>query len=254
MATEALKRTLHLTSPLMHGDDVKVLQARLKRNGFLKDPTDGEYGVLTAQAVYRAKFWLGYRKPDQSAGRLLLDYLAGTKKTTAAMQRTAATRKRKQKAKPLRVKALANLTKHLGQKESPYGSNRVTWASLWYGVIGPWCAMSVTRAYVDAGSKAFAKGKRYAYVPYIVGDARAGRNNLTVTLHPEPGDLVCYDWQHDGIADHVGLFEKWIAGAEGTEFHAIEGNTAVGNDSNGGEVMRRVRRRSLVQAFVHVGR
>lgn len=253
MTTGTLKRRLHLTTPLMHGTDVKMLQARLQRHGFLKDGTDGEYGILTAQAVHRAKFWLGYTTPDQSAGALLLDYLNG-REPTAAMKRRAAARKRARKAIPMRVRALQNLIRHLGEKEHPAGSNRVPWASEWYGITGPWCAMAATRVYVDAGSKAFVRGKRYAYVPFIVADARAGRNNLTVTNHPEPGDLVCYDWEHNGVADHVGLFESWIAGAEGIEFHAIEGNTAVGNDSNGGEVMRRNRRRSLVQAFVHVGR
>jgi hypothetical protein len=247
-------RTLALTSPHTHGPDVLALQWLLKQRGYLKDKQDGEFGPLTAQAVQRAKFWLGYRKPDQRAGGLLVAYLKHERKPTPAMRARAALRLRRKKATPLRAKALVNLTRHLGEKEFPPDSNHVPWASDWYGVIGPWCAMSVTRAYVDAGSKAFARGKRYAYVPYIVGDARAGKNGLTLTTMPEPGDLVCYDWEKNGVADHVGLFEKWIAGGEGSEFLAIEGNTAVGNDSNGGEVMRRTRKRSQVQAFVHIGR
>jgi peptidoglycan hydrolase-like protein with peptidoglycan-binding domain len=247
-------RTLSLTSPLMHGSDVLALQWLLHQHGYLNDKQDGEYGPMTAQAVYRAKFWLGYRKPDHVAGGLLKAYLKEERKTTSAMRARATARRRKQKDKPLRAKALVNLKKHLGDKESPAGSNRIDWASIWYGIIGPWCAMAVSRAYVEAGSKAFAKGSRYAYVPYIDAHARAGRNNLTITNHPQPGDLVCFDWGRDGVADHVGLFENWIAGGEGIEFQAIEGNTAVGNDSNGGEVMRRTRKRALVQAFVHVGR
>jgi peptidoglycan hydrolase-like protein with peptidoglycan-binding domain len=247
-------RTLSLTSPLMHGSDVIALQWLLHQRGYLKDKQDGDYGPMTAQAVYRAKFWLGYRKPDHSAGGLLKAYLKEERKTTSAMRARATARKRKRAQTPLRVKALANLKRHLGEKEFPPGSNHVPWASDWYGVIGPWCAMGVTRAYVDAGSKVFKRGSRYAYVPFIVGDARAGRNNLTLTMMPKPGDLVCYDWQGDHVGDHVGLFERWIAGGEGIEFHAIEGNTALGNDSNGGEVMRRTRKRPQVQAFVHVGR
>jgi peptidoglycan hydrolase-like protein with peptidoglycan-binding domain len=269
VATEALKRTLHLTSPHMHGPDVLALQWLLKQRGYLKDQQDGEYGPLTAQAAYRAKFWLGYRKPDQSAGPLLTSYLKHERKPTPAMRARAAARKKRKAETPLRVKALANLTKHLGEKEHPSGSNRMSWASEWYmGVTQawslknwtpahpgpPWCACAATRAYVAAGSKALVKGARYAYVPFIVNDARAGLNGLALTNHPEPGDLVCYDWEGNGVSDHVGLFENWIAGGEGTEFHAVEGNTAVGNDSNGGEVMRRVRKRTQVQAFVHVAR
>jgi len=234
----------------MHGKDVLALQWLLKQRGYLHDAGDGVYGPLTAQAVYRAKYWLGYRKPDQEAGELLTRLLKGEQKPSPAMRARAAVRQKRKKAVPLRVKALKNLTAHLGEKEFPPGSNRVPWASIWYGVIGPWCAMSVTRAYVDAGSKTFKRGQRYAYVPYIVGDARAGRNGLTLTTNPQPGDLVCYDWERNGIADHVGLFEKWTGQST---FEAIEGNTAVGNDSNGGEVMRLSRQRSQVQAFVHVG-
>jgi hypothetical protein len=238
----------------MTGADVATLQARLVHRGYLKDKADGEYGVLTAQAVYRAKFWLGYRKPDQSASQLLLDLLSGKRKQTPKMLQRVAQRKKAKAKTPLRLKALANLKQKLGDKEFPPGSNRVPWATGWYGLVGPWCAIGITRCYVDAGSKAFAKGLRYAYVPFIVHDARAGRNNLTVTKEPLPGDLVCYDWNRDGVADHVGLFERWIAGGEGVEFQAIEANTAIGNDSNGGQVMRRTRKRSQVQAFVHVGR
>jgi peptidoglycan hydrolase-like protein with peptidoglycan-binding domain len=250
----AVGRSFHLTTPHLHGPDVLALQWLLQQRGYFHGERDGDYGPLTAQAVYRAKFWRGYRKPDKAAGDMLVAYLKNERKPTPAMRARGVARKRRQAAVPLRQKALANLTRHLGEKEFPPGSNRVPWASTWYGVIGPWCAMSVSRAYVDAGSKAFAKGKRYAYVPYIVGDARAGRNSLTITTMPEPGDLVCYDWQGDHVSDHVGLFERWIAGGEGSEFLAVEGNTAVGNDSNGGEVMRRTRKRSQVQAFVHVGR
>jgi hypothetical protein len=245
-------RTLHLTTPLMRGEDVKLLQAALERHGYYHGPSDGIFGILTAQACYRAKYWFGYRKPDKVGGPLLLAYLQAHKKPSTTMRLLALKRKNTKKATPLRVHALDYLKRHLGDKESPAGSNRVSWASVWYGVIGPWCAMSCTRAYVEAGSKAFKRGARYAYVPYIVADARAGRNHLTVTRNPQPGDLVCYDWDHDGIADHVGLFERWEDRKRGF-FYAIEGNTAVGNDSNGGEVMRRERYTSFVQVFIHVG-
>ncbi len=250
----ARQRQLSLTSPMMHGDDVRVLQARLIKAGFLNAAqSDGVFGEITAQAVHRAKYWLGYRVPDKVAGKYLLDLLGEVKQPTPAMKTRTRARKKAKPKIPLRAKALKNLEKHLGEKEHPFGSNRIPFASTWYGIIGPWCAMAVTRAYVDAGSKAFRRGRRYAYVPNIVLDARAGRNTLTLTQHPEPGDLVCFNWNHDRDADHVGLFERWIAGGEGVEFQSVEGNTSTSNDSNGGEVMRRTRKRSQVQAFVHCG-
>ena len=242
-------RTLHLTSPLMRGDDVANLQKLLRAKGWYRDTIDGIYGPLTAQAVWRAKWWLGYVKADHNAGDLLISYLDGRRRQGPQM--LARVRLRMRAGAPLRQRALDKLTGKLGTKEDPAGSNRC-WASEWYGVIGPWCAMAVTWAYAQAGSAAFSRGQRYAYVPFIVADARAGRNHLTMTTDPQPGDLVAYDWNSDGVSDHVGLFEKWASGSRDA-FTAIEGNTAIDNDSNGGEVMRRNRVRSQVQAFIHVG-
>jgi len=139
----------------------------------------------------------------------------------------------------LRSKALSQAIAQIGTKESPPNSNRTKYGS-WYGMDGsPWCAMFCTWCYETVGdSPSFIKGRNYAYVPYIVSDARAKRNGLTVTGSPVPGDMVCYDWHGDGTFDHVGLFETWVSGVA---FNAIEGNTAVGNDSDGGQVMRRQR-------------
>jgi hypothetical protein len=48
-----------------------------------------------------------------------------------------------------------------------------------------------------------------------------------------------YDWQNDGEYDHVGIVET-SPDASGN-FVAIEGNTSMSDNSNGGEVMRRER-------------
>ena len=143
----------------------------------------------------------------------------------------------------VRAAALAEAAKWIGTKESPAGSNRVEF-SKWYGMVGPWCAMFVTYCYEQASealgkvSSTFVRGSRYAYVPYVLNDARNGRNGLSVTTTPEPGDLVIFDWNRDANPDHIGLFEKWVSA---TQFSTREGNTSIGNDSNGGEVMRRIR-------------
>jgi len=239
----------------MTGPDVTAAQHALAANPFgtfFTGAIDGVYGPLTAQAVHRAKYWLGYPlgECDQSYGAAIASYLTGTQPLPPANElRREARLKPKQ---PLRVAALANAKTQIGVKESPPTSNRVAFSE-WYGVIGPWCAMFASWCYVEAGSTVFVRGKEYAYVPYIVADAKAGKNNLTVTHAPQPGDLVCYDWNRDGVADHVGLFSAWVSESAGT-FEAVEGNTAVGNDSDGGEVMLRSdRTRSEVIAFVHVG-
>jgi hypothetical protein len=102
-----------------------------------------------------------------------------------------------------------------------------------------WC-FEYGASNIGKDSPTFRKGNTYAYVPYMVSDARSDHNGLT-TLDPDqviPGDLVCYDWSWDGEYDHVGIFERWTGGGA---MDVIEGNTSPSNDSNGGEVMRRNR-------------
>ncbi len=255
-------KTLQLTSPMMRGPDVKAAQARLNGNNVLKKDwfdckVDGVFGQCTARSCKRAKYWLGYRQVDIKGtyGDQLNNFLSGKTPLTQEMKNRRKARLAIAQQTPIRVKAFNELIKHVGQTEKPPGSNNFPWATTWYGITGPWCAMAVSHAYVIAGSKSFKAGNRYAYVPYIVNDARAGRNYMATTKTPQNGDLVCFDWDKDGIADHVGLFDKWLNTSK-TLFATCEGNTSSsnsGSQSNGGGVFRRERKLSDVIAFVHVG-
>lgn len=157
----------------------------------------------------------------------------------------------------VRGAALQRAISQLGNKESPAESNNQKYGS-WYGMNGvPWCAIFVTWCFelgaadVFLDSPSFVKGSRYSYCPYVVNDARNGRYGLKTTDDPIPGDVVVYDWQGDGTYDHIGIFEKWTSGT--SQFNAIEGNTSLNNNSNGGEVMRRSRSRTgQGTCFVHV--
>jgi hypothetical protein len=249
----------------MRGYQVRNLQMSLQDNAYGNflpggdGAVDSEYGPLTAQAVHRAKFWLGYSAStiNQVAGGHLRDLLAGKAKLSLAMAARRHVRVAQHqaalKARPTRVKALGYAISQIGQTEHPANSNICKFTE-WYGEDGaPWCAMFVSWCYVQAGSKAFQAGVHYAYCPYIVADARAGRNNLTITHDPQPGDLVLYDWDGDGVADHVGLFREWN-GPGHVAFTAVEGNTSGSSNSNGGIVMNRPDRLiGEVIAFVHVG-
>jgi hypothetical protein len=240
---------------MMRSKGVRDLQEELKEHGYYHAAVDGVFGEYTAQSVFRAKFWLGYNHPNTYAGARLLGILAGTGTTTKSERVRATLRRRKARQVSIGARLLNEARTHLGTKESPPQSNKVVF-SYWYGLIGSWCAMFISYCGVRSKSKVFQQHVRYAYVPFIVADARAGRNGL-VLVHASnvrPGDLVCYDWpgESPGVADHIGVFEKWIV--PGVDFHAIEGNTAVGNDSNGGEVMRRVRNIHNVQIFARVTR
>jgi len=256
-------KTLALTSPLTKGPEVKSLQTALKSNqygSFYKDKVDGVFGTYTANSIKSAKFWLGYPENQIKgfAADPLVDFLKGAKPLplTYKVRRNARLKAAEKKSaeKTMGEKALANATTFIGTKESPANSNIVMF-SKWYGLIGPWCAMFVTYSYqTHAKSKAFDKNLgRWAYCPFMVNDARAGRNGLkeVSAANVRPGDVVLFDWQKDGVADHVGLFEKWTDSKK-TKFTCIEGNTSVGNDSNGGQVMRRDRTKKDVICFARV--
>lgn len=256
--------TYQLMSPHMkdnkkqHG--IKDLQRCLAgtnpwRRNWSPGKLDGVYGPATAGAVKRAKWELGFPNNlvGTTAGQAFIDIVSGKKPLPKAYKLIALKRKKRaQKAKPMRASAFAQAKAKLGVTEKPAGSNRVEFSD-WYGLVGPWCAMFVSWCYVQAKSKSFVKGQRYAYVPYILADAMSNKNNLSVTGAPEQGDLVLFDWNKDGVPDHIGLFDKWVSKSVGT-FNTVEGNTAVNNDSNGGEVMARVRNKSQVRAFIRVSK
>lgn len=262
-------RVLDLTTPPMKGGDVRELQQLLANNrfgNFKPGPIDGVFGESTAGAVKRAKYWLGFRKPAWNspdrrfrAGDVLVAILKG-RKLTAAQKLRRKRRLARAGTVPLRVRMLREARRHVGVKEYPPGSNRVLFSN-WYGLIGAWCAMYVTYCGVKAGAKASFNPKlaRYAYTPFMVRDARLGVAGMSLLTKDQvkEGHVVMFDWQGAGQGqnpyntDHTGLFIRWT-NSEKTEFESIEGNTAVGNDSNGGEVM--IRRRSLrhVSAFIQV--
>lgn len=244
-------RVLSLTSPRMKGQDVKDAQRLLRSKGYQPGKIDGIYGEQTAAASVKAKYALGYRKNniDNTYGKWLRNFLTGIKPQTALMKRRAKWRAAK---KPLRAEALAIAKQYVGVKESPPGSNRCMFSD-WYGMIGPWCAMYVTYCYHKAKAKHFnPKAARWAYCPFMLSDARQGKNGLTILTRDmaEAGDIVLFSWKQNGIADHVGLLTTKVN--KYGDFKSIEGNTSVGNDSDGGQVMIRNRNIKQVIGFVRV--
>lgn len=211
---------LVLVTPHIKNDDVKAAQQLLKKAGYLPGAIDGDFGPATAQASYDAQYWLGYANPQPVFGPVLEKLLSGETQPNAAAKARIAERKKAQSA--LSAKALAEMKKFIGLKEQ--GTNNVPVITDWWGWgPQPWCAMTVSKAYILAGSKAFSRGKKYAAVMTIVADARGSANRLSVTLDPKPGDLVCYDWDGSNFAaddNHVGMFESGTPAS----FQTIEGN------------------------------
>jgi len=136
--------------------------------------------------------------------------------------------------------------KEIGQTEKPANSNKTKYGK-WFGFDGvAWCGIFVSWCYAQAGFPLPKIGFTKGYAGCQTAVAFFKKSNQ-VTSKPVEGDIVFFDWNADGRYDHTGLFVKWV---NDKEFETIEGNTAVGNDSNGGNVMRRVRKNKNV-IFVH---
>jgi len=247
-------RTLILTSPPMQGEDVKRMQRALRdcRYGdFMRGGAiDGVYGLYTAQAVYRAKYWLGYAKPNRAAGEGLYRYLTGAAPLTLEMRARRKKRLAALAARPLRVKALEHMRTYVGIHGLP---NAIT---NWWGWSAPWCAMTVSKAYVEAGSRAFARGTRWANVGGIVANAQLGYYGLSLTRDPKPGDLVIFNWPNTGsYTDHVEMVVST------SPLWTIGGNTSAeagGSQYNGGQCCKKNRESErlagLVRCYVHCSR
>jgi len=145
-------------------------------------------------------------------------------------------------------KILSIARAELGVKESPANSNNVKYNTERYGraVSGSgyaWCATFVWWVFRHAGlSDLYYGGGKCDYCPTLVNYYKSKGQTVN---KPKVGALALYDWGRDGVADHIGIVES----VSGNTFVAIEGNTAVGNDSNGGQVMRRTRTASQVLCF-----
>lgn len=269
-------RPLMLTSPHMKGKDVLEAQYLLNKNGFDVGKPDGEFGPITANATADAKWALGYPAKQITSvfGQLLHDILSGKVKPGPLYRMRAKARAKAANETQQKVEAVLTCGLHqIGTKEDPKGSNRVKY-SLWYAGTGfAWCAAFISWC-VEVLCHHPKKLKfHYAYVPYIVADARAHRNGLSEvsrapvdTLHLR---IACFDWEGNGVADHVGFTvpEKFLLehfplnlararkqfGKLGAgDFWSLEGNTSPNNDSNGGEVWLRKRNEGDVQAFVQI--
>jgi lysozyme family protein len=98
-------RTLQLANPHLAGPDVEEVQRLLRSNRFRSfdpGPIDGEYGELTAGAVARAKWEVGYPESavDGTFGPQLRAILAGKKALPAPFKQRRAKRLRRARGEP----------------------------------------------------------------------------------------------------------------------------------------------------------
>jgi hypothetical protein len=115
----------------------------------------------------------------------------------------------------------------------------------WYEMDSePWCGMFVSAVLHWVGVPlAVETDKGYAYCPAAVDYFKSQGKFKNST--PLPGDIVFYDWNGDGTADHTGLVIRNFD----NEISAIEGNTSDGDPSDGGTVQIKNRNKSLILGY-----
>lgn len=148
--------------------------------------------------------------------------------------------------------------KHIIEKAVSYegtydgGNNNVIFNTRYYGkeVSGneyPWCCAFIWCIFKECGaSNLFCDGEKVAYCPTVLEWGKKSCLMVDKTKG-EYGDIVLFDWNNDGIADHIGLI---ISRNSNGTYETIEGNTASYNYSNGGYVLRMTRYYSSIIGII----
>lgn len=140
---------------------------------------------------------------------------------------------------------IAEAKKHLGYVE---GKGKDNIFGKWYGMNGaPWCAMFVSYCLNKSGAGAAVAG---AQSPKGFASCGAGikffkaKKAWFPVAQAKAGDIVFFDWEHDGEQDHVGIV---VSNDPKTKtVKTIEGNTSDTNHSNGGTVQAKTRNYSVI--------
>src|SRR5450756_148644 len=248
-------RTLRLTHPMMHGVDVRALQISLHGNAygdFFRFDIDGIYGPLTANRVAAAKWHLGYATFEPVAGPQFMAYVTSARHLTTVCEARRLARLRAPKPKPrptltLGEKALAWALSHVGDHETPPGSNHCFATEQWGHGDMQWCDVLVSLGYIHAGSSAFSKSKQdYQFVPYMLQAARAGNHGLHCVKFADlrHGDIIV----HGPGAYHTTLHDRFATSGSRLEWDVG------GNEGHNGTVLHDLHDASLADAFIRAER
>lgn len=148
---------------------------------------------------------------------------------------------------------LAEAEKWKGYKE---GASNHTAFGEWYATLvkdksfayASWCDEYVSYC-AHASGNADIVGQ-FAYCPSHVNFFKSRGQWHKATEAIKPGDIVFFDWDDDGVADHIEIARA--ASAPGATVATIGGNTSsglAGSQSNGDGVYERTRYRSDILGF-----
>lgn len=93
----------------------------------------------------------------------------------------------------------------------------------WYGFNSrvEWCACFVSWVMNEAGLIEKGTVPKFAYCPTGVNWFKEHNRWEERQYTPAAGDIIFFDWQNDGVSDHVGIVEKVEKGT----IYTIEGNS-----------------------------
>lgn len=104
-----------------------------------------------------------------------------------------------------------NALRHLGEDGGP--------TRKWFGMGGNWCDMYVTRCFFET-DKSMWFGKQ-SYCPTTIRILRAHWAEIPMFL-AMPGDVIFFDWDKNGVPNHIGLVLERISTSK---IKTLEGNT-----------------------------
>lgn len=138
----------------------------------------------------------------------------------------------------------------LGVMETPANSNKQKYGEA-YGMNGVyWCMQFVWWVFREAGFNLYKTASCGELMRRYQKADPTKKSGCWVTGHYKPGDIAIFDFPGGADTDHCGIIES--VNADGT-ITTIEGNTSTSNDSNGGAVMRRIRKLTFVRGACRPG-
>lgn len=93
----------------------------------------------------------------------------------------------------------------------------------WYGFNSrqEWCACFVSWCADQVGLIESGAVPRFAYCPTGIEWFKSHGKWQEAGSIPTPGTIIFFDWEQDGISDHVGIVES----CDGTTIYTVEGNS-----------------------------
>jgi peptidoglycan hydrolase-like protein with peptidoglycan-binding domain len=216
------------------GGDVRDAQTLLAKHGFLPSSgVDGQFGPQTRSAVVAFQRAKGL-SADGVIGPATWKALGGTVSTTPTTPTQPAG------STALRQSMLDQARSQLGNLETGSNGGAILKYPNYFGRSSEaWCADFVSWVSQKSGGK-----MNNPYCPSVVNELKAA-GNWKGKSNPQPGDLVLFDWDDDGVSDHIGLVEK--VNSDGS-LTTLEGNTSKPGGGQEG-VWRKTRYMSDVMGF-----